>query len=254
MSETNFYLLVYLWIAAGLFIFPLVIKIIAPYGRHTTKQWGVLIDNRVGWILMELPALLVFAGFFLLGNGPRPAATWIFFSLWLLHYVNRTLVFPFRLRTRGKKMPLAIVFMAIGFNFVNGFINGFYLGTLADGSVYPPSYFYDPRFIGGILLFFFGLFVNWHSDHILINLRRPGETGYVIPIRGFFQMVSCPNHFGEIVEWFGFALMTWSSPALAFAVWTLVNLMPRALHHHRWYRITFADYPAGRKALFPYIL
>jgi len=48
--------------------------------------------------------------------------------------------------------------------------------------------------------------------------------------------------------------MTWSMPAVAFAVWTLVNLMPRALHHHQWYRETFSDYPPDRKALIPFVL
>ncbi|MCX6265852.1 MAG: 3-oxo-5-alpha-steroid 4-dehydrogenase [Bacteroidetes bacterium] len=140
-------------------------------------------------------------------------------------------------------MPLAIVLMAVGFNFVNGFINGYYLGSLAT-----------IRFIGGITLFILGLFINWQSDTILIHLRKPGETGYVIPATGFFKLISCPNHFGEIVEWFGFALMTWCSPALAFAIWTLVNLMPRALHHHKWYKETFPEYPVKRKALIPFIL
>ena len=254
MTESTFYLVVYAWIAVAIFIFPVVIRIVAPYGRHTTKQWGALIDNRVGWILMELPALMVFAGFYLFGSGSHPAVTWVFFGMWVLHYINRTLIFPFRLRTKGKKMPLAIVFMAIGFNFVNGFINGYYLGTLATEAQYPLSYLYDLRFIGGVAIFIFGMFINWQSDNILIHLRKPGETGYVIPQKGFFKLVSCPNHFGEIVEWSGFALMTWCSPALAFAIWTLVNLMPRALHHHKWYKETFTDYPAGRKALLPFIL
>ncbi len=254
MKETNFTTLVYVWIAIAVFIFPVVVRVVAPYGRHTTRKWGALIDNRAGWILMELPALLVFAGFYLFGTGPRPAATWIFFSFWVLHYVNRTLVFPFRLNTSGKKMPLAIVFMAIGFNFVNGFINGYYLGTIATSLQYPDGYFTDPRMIGGALLFLFGMFINWQSDNILIHLRKPGETGYIIPTRGFFRYISCPNHFGEIVEWSGFALMTWCAPGLAFFVWTLVNLLPRALHHHKWYKQTFSDYPADRKALFPFIL
>jgi steroid 5-alpha reductase family enzyme len=151
-------------------------------------------------------------------------------------------------------MPVAIVFMAIGFNFVNGFINGYYLGTIATDSIYPLSYLYDMRFIGGILLFFIGLFINWQSDHILIHLRKPGETGYIIPRNGVFRFVSCPNHFGEIVEWLGFAMMTWCSPALAFALWTIVNLVPRALHHHKWYKETFPDYPKSRKAVFPFVL
>ena len=235
-------------------IFPVVVRFVAPYGRHTSKKWGAMIDNRTGWILMELPALIVFARFYLWGNGARPNATWVFFGLWMLHYVNRTLIFPFRLQTTGKKMPLAIVFMAIGFNFVNGFINGYYLGTMATEAQYPSSYFFDLRFIGGIAMFFCGMFINWQSDNILIHLRKPGETGYLVPGKGLFKWVSCPNHFGEIFEWFGFALMTWCLPALAFSLWTLVNLMPRALHHHQWYKETFSEYPAGRKALLPFIL
>ncbi|HNX85985.1 MAG TPA: DUF1295 domain-containing protein [Bacteroidales bacterium] len=254
MKESTFYLLVYTWIAIAIFVFPVIIRIVAPYGRHSSKKWGAVIDNRLGWILMELPALLVFACFFLFGTGNRPAVTWIFFSLWLLHYLNRTLVFPFRLRTKGKKMPLAIVLMGNGFNFMNGFINGYFLGTLATPDQYPLGYFLDMRFIAGILIFFAGMFINWQADTILIHLRKPGETGYVIPQKGFFRFVSCPNHFGEILEWTGFAVMTWSLPGLSFAVWTVVNLLPRALHHHKWYKATFPDYPAERKAVFPFFL
>jgi steroid 5-alpha reductase family enzyme len=253
MQESTFFLIVYAWIAIAIFIFPIVIRIVAPYGRHTSMKWGAMIDNRAGWILMELPALLVFAGFYLFGSGTHPTVTWIFFGMWALHYINRTFIFPSRLRTKGKKMPLAIVFMAIGFNFVNGFINGYYLGSIATEAQYPVSYLADPRFIAGFLIFFFGMFINWQSDNILIHLRKPGETGYKIPQKGFFRYVSCPNHFGEIVEWSGFALMVWSLPALAFAIWTLVNLMPRAIHHHKWYKETFPEYPAKRNALIPFI-
>jgi hypothetical protein len=251
MTDSLFYTIVYIWIVTGLVAFPFVLKIVAPYGRHTTRGWGPLLPNRLGWIIMESPALLVFAGFFLFGTANRNAVTWLFFSLYAFHYVNRTFIFPLRLRTPGKMMPVSIVFMALGFNFVNGFINGYYLGWIAD---YPLSWFTDPRFIAGIAMFIGGLMINWQADNILIHLRKPGETGYVIPKGGFFNYVSCPNHFGEIVEWSGFALMTWSAPALAFAVWTFVNLMPRALHHHRWYRDHFADYPAKRKAVIPFIV
>lgn len=251
MSNSTFYFIVYVWIAIALVIFPVVIRIIAPYGRHTTKKWGLLINNRLGWIIMESPALLVFAGFFLFGSATHNVVTWIFFGLWIVHYINRTLIFPFRLRTKGKKMPLAIVFMALGFNFVNGFINGYYLGSLASYSV---SWMTDPRFIFGIVMFIGGMTVNWQSDNILIHLRKPGQTGYIIPQKGLFRLVSCPNHFGEMIEWFGFALMTWCTPALAFAIWTVVNLLPRALHHHRWYKGTFPDYPSNRRALIPFIL
>jgi len=254
MTASVFYMIVYAWIAIAIFLFPLIIRVVVPYGRHANAKWGAMIDNHIGWIIMELPSLLALSGFFLFGSGDRPLVTWIFFGIWVFHYINRTLIFPFRLRTRGKKMPLAIVFMSIGFNLMNGFINGYYLGTLATEAQYPISYLLDIRFIGGIVIWFAGVFINWQSDDILIHLRKPGETGYIIPRKGLFRFVSCPNHFGEIVEWSGFALMTWCSPALAFAVWTLVNLMPRALHHHRWYVQNLPDYPPERKALIPFIL
>jgi hypothetical protein len=45
----------------------------APYGRHTRKGWGPTIGERLGWIVMEAPAPLVFAVTHLdrLGLSPR---------------------------------------------------------------------------------------------------------------------------------------------------------------------------------------
>lgn len=251
LTEPLFYQVVYLWIAVALVMFPLILRIVVPYGRHTNKNWGPLLPNRLGWMIMEAPALLVFSGFFLFSSSSHPPVTWIFFLLFNFHYVNRTIIFPFRLRTKGKKMPMIIVMMGMMFNVVNGYLNGYFLGSLAE---YPAGWVTDIRFFGGIIIYLSGMLINWQADNILIHLRKPGETGYVIPQGGFFKYVSCPNHMGEILEWSGFALMTWSLPGLAFAVWTLVNLLPRALHHHRWYQEHFSDYPSNRKAIFPFIL
>ena len=99
-----------------------------------------------------------------------------------------------------------------------------------------------------------GVIINFQSDTILMKLRRPGETGHKVPAGGLFRWVSCPNYFGELVEWSGFALATWSLAGLAFAVWGAANLIPRALANHRWYRETFADYPSERRALIPGLL
>jgi protein-S-isoprenylcysteine O-methyltransferase Ste14 len=102
-----------------------------------------------------------------------------------------------------------------------------------------------------VALFFAGLAVNWQADRILRELRRPGETGYKIPVGGLYGLVSCPNYLGEILEWTGWALATWSLPGLMFAVWTAANLVPRARANHKWYRETFSDYPPKRKAVLP---
>jgi 3-oxo-5-alpha-steroid 4-dehydrogenase 1 len=103
-------------------------------------------------------------------------------------------------------------------------------------------------------LFAGGLLLNATSDLVLRGLRRPGETGYRIPRGGAFDWVSCPNYLGEIVEWAGWALATWSLPGLAFAVYTTANLAPRAVSHHRWYQERFPDYPRQRSALVPFLL
>ncbi|KAH7730682.1 5alpha-reductase I [Aphelenchoides avenae] len=96
--------------------------------------------------------------------------------------------------------------------------------------------------------------INIHSDHVLRNLRKPGETGYKIPKGGMFEQVSAANLFGEILEWSGYALFAQTLPAVAFSVFTFSNLVPRALEHHRWYRTKFDDYPAERKAVIPFLL
>ena len=108
--------------------------------------------------------------------------------------------------------------------------------------------------MAGTTLFAVGLFITVQSDTILRSLRTPGDSQYRIPQGGFFRWVSCPNYFGELLEWTGWALLTWSLPGLVFAAWTAANLIPRALSHHRWYRQTFPEYPAGRKAVIPGML
>jgi 3-oxo-5-alpha-steroid 4-dehydrogenase 1 len=109
------------------------------------------------------------------------------------------------------------------------------------------------RFIAGTGLFFVGMGINWGSDYTLIRLRGRGDTGYKVPTSGLFRYISSPNLFGEIVEWFGYAVLTWSLPALAFLVWTCANLIPRAAANHRWYRRQFPDYPARRRRLVPFL-
>jgi hypothetical protein len=144
------------------------------------------------------------------------------------------------------------VLSAIGFNFVNGYLNGTYLGSF--GGAYDTSYYTTAQFIVGIIIFATGVVINHQSDNILLLLRRPGETGYKIPTGGLYRYVSCPNLLGEMIEWCGFAVLVGSLPALSFAIWTIVNLTPRALDHHRWYQQQFPDYPRERKALIPFIL
>ncbi len=238
-----------IWAGIGLGSFILLQFINAPYGRHMKKGWGPEISNKWGWIIMEAPSFFIILFFHLSSDQSTYAS--LLSILWLIHYLNRTFIYPFRIRTKGKKMPLLIVGSAIFFNCINAGLNGYFL---AHFETYDAASFTSLNFILGVCLFILGFFINQKSDYILIHLRKPGETGYKIPKGFLFNYISCPNLFGELVQWSGFALMAWNFPALTFLVWTFSNLMPRALGHHRWYQKNFKEYPKKRKAVLPGIL
>ncbi|MBE0638956.1 MAG: DUF1295 domain-containing protein [Bacteroidales bacterium] len=252
ISKELFDIIVIAWIAMAILILPVLIKVTAPYGRHTKSSWGPMISNRLGWFIMELPALVIFSFFVLTGKNFTQTIIFIASVLWIIHYVNRTLIFPLRIRTRNKKMPLGIVAMAFFFNIVNGFINGYWLGYLA--LPYPESWLYNPRFVAGVILFITGFIINQYHDQLLIRLRKNSGSAYKIPFGWLFRYISCPNFFGEIIEWGGFALLTWCLPSFSFFLWSMVNLLPRAIDHHRWYKNTFPEYPKERKAVIPFLL
>lgn len=231
--------------------FAALLLVTAPYGRHARAGWGPALPSRLGWILMESPAVAWFGAVYLGGAHRGEAAPLALLALWLAHYLNRALVYPFRLRAGGKRMPAVVVLLGFAFNLWNGWLNA---SWISGPGAYPAAWLRDPRFLAGAALFAAGLFTNLDADRRLLALRRRGEGGYRIPRGGLYEWVSCPNYLGEMAEWCGWALATWSIPGLAFAVWTVANLAPRALAHHRWYRERFPDYPPGRRALLPFLL
>ena len=237
-------------IAVGIFIALFFIN--APYGRHTRRGWGLVIPNWLGWLLMEAASPLMMVIMYLVGQVPKTATLLVFLLLWLAHYTHRAFIYPFERRSLHARMPVVVVLMGGIFNLGNAYLNGRYLFHFAAGR-YPLTWLQDPRFIMGFLLFLGGYILNRWADRKLRALRQPGETGYKIPYGGIYRWISCPNYFGEMLEWFGWALATWSLPGLTFAIWTLANLAPRARANHTWYRSHFSEYPAERKALLPFI-
>lgn len=254
MSGVTFYDgLLYSFIVFALLTVPYLLRVAAPYGRHSRTGVGPRLNPTAGWVLMEAPASLAPILLFALGDRSHRENPVViaFLAIWQLHYFYRAFIFPFR-RRGGAPMPLMILGTAILFNLGNAYLNWHYLAVLR-----PPqesSWFGDPRFLGGLLLFLCGFAINQHSDWVLLNLRRPGETGYKIPYGGLYRFVSCPNYFGELLEWIGWGILTWSPAGGVFALWTAANLLPRAVAHHRDYLRRFPDYPSERRAVIPFLL
>ena len=236
----------YIWILIALIIFPINLIFKAPYGKHSTKKWGKTIDNKTGWFLMELPALVTCPLiYFIVVEEISLSIGFVF--IWITHYFNRTIIYPLRIKTKGKKIPIAIVASAFFFNLINGFLNGYFISLINFESL---SFTY---IISGLLIFIIGFYVNVSSDNKLIKLRT-NQKDYVIPKGGLFNYVSCPNFLGEIIEWLGFAIMTLNLGSTSFLIWTICNLIPRSKAHHKWYKENFEKYPTTRKAVIPYLL
>ncbi len=251
MSERAFYdIAFYLCIGSAVLTAIGLVFITAPYGRHTRAGWGPQIPSTVGWIVMEAPASLVFLAIYLSGLMRFSAVPLLFLSLWQLHYVQRAFVFPFLRRGGNRPMPWSVVAMAVFFNVLNAYLNARWISHFGS---YPLAWLTLPRTLFGIALFVAGWAINLDADARLRRLRAPGETGYKIPAGGLYELISCPNYFGELLEWTGWAIATWSPGGLAFAIFTAANLLPRAVANHRWYKAQFLDYPRQRRIIFPFI-
>ena len=223
------------------------------------KKQGLKLGSRMGWIIMELPGLLVFPVIYFMGTNAYEAVPLFFLAIWMMHYSNRALITPMLMRVQpGTPASFSFNVIIAGWItlFLHGYFNAAYLTEFGDQ--YTQDWFSDPRFFIGLSIYLTGFILNIYSDHILRNLRSktpaPDEPRYKIPYGGAFRWVTCPQYLGEILSFTGFAIMTWNLGAVFVLAMTAGNLIPRALYTHRWFRKNFEDYPKERKAIFPKLL
>lgn len=253
MGADTYYMTMWAMALTAVIVFIALYFVKAGYGIFRTKQWGFSINNKVAWVLMEAPVFIVML-FMWTSNGASTALpAFLAFLLFELHYFQRSFVFPLMMKGNSR-MPIAIMAMGIVFNVINGLLIGTSL------FVFPPSQFNEgavylthPTVIAGIIVFFCGMGINIHSDHVIRHLRQPGDTRHYLPQKGFYRYVTSANYFGELVEWTGFALFCSTPAAWLFVVWTAANLVPRAATIHKRYRKEFGDAVGIRKRIIPFI-
>jgi 3-oxo-5-alpha-steroid 4-dehydrogenase 1 len=240
-------LLVMFAVAGVAFFFSLFVP--APYGRYARPWWsGPDLPSWSAWMLMECPQPIGMAVWFAFGPRHDLGAV-VLFGMWMFHYAYRCLIYPFI--PRSSSMSLSVVLLGMTLNTGFSYLNGRWL--FAFGPPLGAEWLRDPRFLLGAVLFFGGLALSCSSDLILRGLRKPGEKGYRIPFGGGFRLVTSPNYLGELTQWTGWTVATWSLPAATILAVSAANLVPRAHRNHRWYRDRFPDYPSSRKALLPFI-
>ncbi len=112
---------------------------------------------------MEAPAVFVILLLYANSNA-KPPTTTIFVVLRQLYYACRTFIYPLLMREGRKGFPIVLVALALLFNCANGYVNGWFL--FQSGRSLGVSWFANPRFIAGTIMFLPGLCIHARSDHI----------------------------------------------------------------------------------------
>jgi len=249
----QFYMLfLYVMIGIAVVVFIALYYINAGYGMFNSHKWGKTVNNRLGWILMESPVFFVLLGMWICSERKEMLVPSFFIFLMLFHYFHRAFIFPALFKTKSR-MPVAIMLMGIIFNLINGFLQGEWILYLSPVEMYTPAWLATPQFIIGFILFIVGLSINIHSDKVIRGLRKPGDTKHYLPGKGLYKYVTSANYFGELIEWLGFAILTWSLAGAVFAIWSFANLVPRANSIYKRYKEEFGAEVGNRKRVIPFI-
>lgn len=252
MTLEHFNILLIIMAAIAAIVFVALYFVEAGYGMLFNKRWGAPIPNKIAWVCMEAPVFLVMLLLWAWSDRRFETVPLLFFLFFELHYLQRSFIFPLLIKGKSK-MPAGIMAMGIVFNLLNGYIQGMWIFYLSPENMYTAEWLTTPQFMVGTLLFFGGMLVNWQSDYIVRHLRRPGDTNHYLPRGGMFDYVTSANYFGELVEWCGFAILTWSASGALFAWWTFANLVPRANTIWHKYKAMFGPEVGCRKRIIPFI-
>ncbi len=252
MTDTIYHVLLYIMPPLAVIVFLALFFVKAGYGIFRTKDWGISLPNKVGWIIMECPAFLMMLYLWYASSSKLNPAIFTFFILFEIHYFQRAFVFPLLMKGKSR-MPIAITAMGVLFNVINAFLIGYDLFFLKS-NFYTATWLSTPAFSIGCIIFFAGMAINLHADQVIRNLRPAGDTRHYLPQKGIYRYVTSGNYFGELVEWIGFAILTQSVAAWIFVLWTFANLAPRAYAIRQRYWEEFGKEAVGkRKCLIPYI-
>ena len=240
--------------AVALVVFVALYFVEAGYGYLFNRKFGFPVPNRIAWVLMECPVFIVMFILWWMSDYAIEAAPFTLFIIFQTHYFQRSFIFPMLIRGNSK-MPVGIMLMGMVFNTLNAIMQGGWIFYYAPEMGYYNDWMSKPYIYIGVAVFAFGMITNIHSDYVIRNLRKPGDTKHYIPKGGMFKYVSSANYFGEFMEWVGFAIASWSWAGVIFALWTFANLGPRSASLYKRYEKEFGEEFTSlkRKRIIPFI-
>lgn len=246
------------WIHFGLVIFCFLLAIVnfivqvffrIPYGKHDKGDGSLRVPQRFAFGISQfVPGIVVFTITYFLQRHYDEPVNIVMYVLFTIHYINRSVVDTIANRHSQKKVVLWIPLLAGLTTMFYHYINAQFIGEAR----FCVGYYFDPRFILGTSFFLIGFILNRVADGQLICLRTDyKDNNYQIPTGCSFLAISCPNYLGEMIEWFGWMILTWSLSGFVWFLFSASTFIPRARHYQKWYTDRFDDYPSFRKALIP---
>jgi protein-S-isoprenylcysteine O-methyltransferase Ste14 len=232
-------------------------KFFNDYNKY--RSFIPTISSRTSWIIQECPCVFITIFFLYKYFNSTSIINSILLLAFLFHYIHRTFIFPFVIHS-SKNNPLEITLMAFTFCFFNAIM-------INRSIFYYTNYDHDfwLYYIYGLITFICGMYINIFSDYSMIKQRnakkeQEGGSKYIIPKGFMYELISCPNYFGELIEWLGFFVLSNTFSGLVFFVSTFANLFPRAIQYHQWYKTKFKEEfstdkdLANRKAIVPFLI
>ncbi|MCR9141569.1 MAG: hypothetical protein NXI24_04895 [bacterium] len=216
------------------------------YSKFRSKAGGI--STRAGMLIIYgLPLLVVLLGYNAVQRPDTPYHIVLFLAL-AIHFGKRCLEVIFVHRySRPMGIPTALL-IAVLYSHV---AMAAHVGQNIEVSrLMGDSLPLLPLILGG-LIFLAGQAGNLYHHLLLRNLRRPGESGYVIPRGGLFGAVTAPHYLFEIIAWIGYAVMARNLGLWGITFIIAGYLAGRAKQTREWYLKSVPGYPEERKALIP---
>lgn len=221
------------------------------YSKFADRTRRFALPSRLGMLLIYAPAAVAGVLTHLACDGPWTPWHGLTLGLIAVHFVRRCVEVLAVHRYSGVTNLLTAVAISGLYAGVSALLAG--IGATEVSPALLGSDGFEPLWVAGVALWAVGAAINIGHHILLARLRSPGQTDYVLPRGGLFRWVACPHYLGEIIGWFGFALVFHHIGAFVVAGAMTFYLAGRSAHTLRWYGERFDTLPPGWKRLVPFV-
>ena len=222
------------------------------YSKFADRKKARALPSRLGMFIIYFPAVFAFWLPAIGRDAPIPGWHALAGALMSAHFAKRCLEVLFVHRYSGVMNLGSVAMICTLYTTVSGLM-GWIAFHEIDATVLSSGDF-TPMLRLGLVVWGLGTAINFWHHRILANLRKPGETGYVMPKRGLFRFVACPHYLGEIIAWWGYSIVFCHVGAAIASLAMTFYLAGRAHNTVKWYRERLGDQvPKGWRRLVPFV-